>query len=295
MKQVFFCVLLVLASCSFMLGQTYKVLWSFGGSPNDGANPTSDFVFDSAGNMYGTTQTGGNSTNVSCLRENLMPGCGTVFELSPNSDGSWTETVVYNFCANYPTGVCPDGQQPTAGLAMDSAGNLYGTTRQGGVSCAVDGAGCGTVFELSPPSVQGGAWTQEILYVFCSMGQNPCPDGALPTSHLTLDSAGNLYGTTTEGGGGAWYGGTVFELSPENGAWTEAVLYAFCTTGELYHCPDGTNPQAGVTFANLGNLYGTTEWGGSPSGGGTGTLFELSRGRAAGQKMCYLRSIQPAE
>jgi uncharacterized repeat protein (TIGR03803 family) len=113
-----------------------------------------------------------------------------------------------------------------------------------------------------------------VLYLFCSL--NNCLDGVFPNSHLTFDAAGNLYGTTTGGGTGAWYGGTVFELSPNAGTWTEAVLYNFCVGGSFHHCPDGTSPQAAVTFDHAGNLYGTTEVGGTPKGGGGGTLFELT-------------------
>jgi hypothetical protein len=270
MKKAFFCVLLVLASCVFSLGQTYKVLWSFGGAPNDGANPVSDLVFDKAGNIYGTTQFGG--SQLQCTY-----GCGTVFELSAKSDGSWAETVIYNFCANYPTGECLDGQEPKAGLAIDTLGNLYGTTYFGGPCPTTQ---CGIAFELSPPTEPGGTWTESVLYVFCSIYENfVCLDGNLPASDLTLDALGNLYGTTTTGGNGAWDGGTVFELSPPSqtgGPWTETVLYNFCTNGTINHCPDGTSPHAGVTFDNAGNLYGTTNWGGTPQGGGSGTVYELS-------------------
>ncbi len=135
MKNAFLCALLVLASCAFSLGQTYKVLWSFGGAPNDGANPTSDFVFDGAGNMYGMTQWGGNTTNQLCGFGSVR-GCGTVFERSPNSDGTWMETVLYSFCAN--SDLCLDGEDPMAGLTMDKQGNLYGTTLLRGLCPTTD-------------------------------------------------------------------------------------------------------------------------------------------------------------
>ncbi|MGA2697563.1 MAG: choice-of-anchor tandem repeat GloVer-containing protein, partial [Terriglobales bacterium] len=124
------CVVLAL-TCGAALGQTYKVLWSFGSSPSDGASSVSNLIFDKAGNLYGTTQFGGSATNLQCGNGG---GCGTVFELSPNADGTWTNNIIYNFCANY-SGSCLDGQQPTAGLAMDAAGNLYGTTYFGGPGC----------------------------------------------------------------------------------------------------------------------------------------------------------------
>jgi uncharacterized repeat protein (TIGR03803 family) len=275
MKNVFFCVLLVLASCVFTLGQTYKVLYNFGSSAGDGIAPFSNLVFDKAGDMYGTTSAGGAAATSQCGGG----GCGTVFELSPNADGTWTETVLYSFCAAYPTGSCPDGRNPTAGLAIDAAGNLYGTTYYGGaVYCPSNSQGCGTVFELSPPESPSAPWTQTVLHSFCSdlQGINTCLDGIYAPSHLTLDNSGNLYGTTISGGNGGWMGGTVFELSPNAGGWTETVLYNFCTDGTTFHCSDGTGPLAGVTFDQAGNIYGTTQAGGTPMGDGGGTVFELS-------------------
>src|SRR5579863_6228047 len=139
--------------------QTYNLLWSFGGAPNDGAGPVSSLVADKVGNLYGTTQFGGNATSFACA---LNGGCGTVFELSPNGSGGWIENVIYNFCSNYQNNMCLDGSGPVAGLVSDSAGNLYGTTYAGG-NCANE-SGCGTVFELFPPQAPTGAWTEEVLY-----------------------------------------------------------------------------------------------------------------------------------
>jgi uncharacterized repeat protein (TIGR03803 family) len=274
MKNVAFCVVLVLVSCFCAFAQTYKVLWSFGGASNDGAEPVSNLVFDKAGNMYGTTEWGGTGTNDQC-----GAGCGTVFELSPNGDSTWSETVLYNFCASYPTGSCLDGEKPTSGLASDTVGNLYGVTFNGGaVYCPYASAGCGTVFELSPPQSPGGAWTETVLHSFCSDYVTQCLDGVYPNGHLTFDTSGNLYGTTTGGGNGGWLGGTVFELSPSGGGWTQTVLYNFCTGGAYNDCPDGTAPQAGVTFDTAGNMYGTTQHGGTALGTGAGTVYELSPG-----------------
>lgn len=270
MKTLFAGFNFLILTCGLLSGQTYKVLWSFGGLPTDGASPVSNLIFDKAGNLYGTTQFGGSATNLQCGDGG---GCGTVFELSPNADGTWTDNIIYNFCAN-DSGACLDGQQPTAGLAMDTAGNLYGTTYFGGPACGSATAGCGTAFELSPPQSLGSPWTETVLYLFCSL--NSCLDGGFPNGQLTLDIAGNLYGTTTGGGSGAWTGGTVFELSPNADRWSETVLYNFCTGGKYNHCPDGTRPQAAVTFDHSGNLYGTTQYGGTPRGGGGGTLFELT-------------------
>jgi uncharacterized repeat protein (TIGR03803 family) len=148
-----------------------------------------------------------------------------------------------------------DGQSPYAGLAVDSNGNLYGTTTLGG------SGGCGTVFELSP---KGSSWTESVLYSFKSTG-----DGCEPYAGVVLDASGNLYGTTYAGGG---YGqGIAYELSPSaQGAWSERLLYAF-------HAGEGSSPVAGVILDASGNLYGTTVAGGA--GGctdGCGTVFKLT-------------------
>ncbi len=274
MKTLLCAAVIVLAS-SFVFGQQYKVLYSFTGAQiGDGAYPVSNLVFDRSGNLYGTTWFGG-SDATGC---GTYLGCGTVFKLSPNPDGTWTETVLYNFCGDVVNSQCLDGLGPEAGLIFDAKGNLYGTTNGGGTY------GLGTVFELSPPSPPGGAWTEAVLYSFCpNNGNYNCLDGAVPLSQLTLDAAGNLYGTTSTGGtggtsGGCCYGGTVFELSPGPSGWTETVLYNFCAAGHDNICPDGVAPQAGVTFDKLGNLYGTTELGGSSQSRGGGTVFKLSPG-----------------
>ena len=183
------------------------------------------------GHLYGTTPFGGGS---GCSAsgpgaENGSPkriGCGIVFELMPATGGGWTKTVLQHFCtlAN-----CSDGSRPLACLIVDSKGNLYGTTANGGGSgCSASGpGGCGTVFELSPPA-SGGGWTETVLHAFTDSPS----DGAIP-----LDSQGNLYGTTSAGG--ANQNGTVFELTP---AGVETVLYNFCFTP---NCNNGVYPQAG--------------------------------------------------
>jgi uncharacterized repeat protein (TIGR03803 family) len=268
MKSVALSVAVVLLGCSFGLGQSqYKVLWTFTGYPSDGASPRSNLVFDRAGNLYGTTYGGGSSTAALC-----PGGCGVVFRLSPNQDGSWTNTILYNFCTQYINNLCQDGAYPQAGLVFDTQGNLYGTTVNGGAQSCPVGHGCGTVFELSP---QGGSWTETVLYSFCSNNvNNQCLDGYAPLSQLTQDAAGNLYGTTMAGGNSAV--GTVFELLHGGGGWTETVLYSFCAIGEF--CSDGAEPHAGVTFDKAGNLYGTTELGGSSNLHGAGVVFKLSLG-----------------
>ncbi|MGO9087734.1 MAG: choice-of-anchor tandem repeat GloVer-containing protein [Terriglobales bacterium] len=255
---------------------TETVLHSFCSASNctDGSNPAGALIQDAAGNLYGTTESGGANTT-----SHGGQGGGAVFKLAPPAQpgGTWTETVLYSFCSE---SSCTDGQFPRSGLTQDSAGNLYGTTQQGGAYTSGDGGfGAGTVFEISPPAQQGGAWTETVLHSFCSAGNYPsCSDGYLPIAGLMQDAAGNLYGTTYWGGTG-W--GIVFEVSPpaqQGGAWTETVLHTFCSV-EL-NCTDGQEPQAGLVQDAAGNLYGTTTDGGAntsakqPYGGGT--VFKLA-------------------
>jgi len=213
---------------------------------------------DQAGNLYGTTSSGGLSE---CYE--FFPGCGTVFELKPpetpclSAPCPWTEIVLHTFTGG------SDGAFPAEGdLIFDQAGNLYGTTEDGGLSEGCD-FGCGTVFKLSP---SGSGWTETILYSFA--GGN---DGEGPIAGLVFDRAGNLYGTTVDGGlpnCGVYPGcGTVFELSPSGSGWTESVLYRFAG-GD-----DGWLPAGGVILDSAGNIYGTTQLGGES---GAGTVFELS-------------------
>jgi len=208
----------------------------------DGANPNADVIRDAAGNLYGTTTAGGGS---GCGGS----GCGTVFML--NKSGN--ETVLYSF-----TGIGGDGATPFAGVIQDSAGNLYGTTSAGG-SSGCGGSGCGTVFMLNKSG------SETVLYSFMGTGS----DGAAPFAGVIRDAAGNLYGTTTAGGGSGCGGsgcGTVFML---NKSGSETVLYSFTGTGG-----DGATPWAGVIRDAAGNLYGTTAWGGGSSCG-CGTVYML--------------------
>ena len=242
---------------------TETVLYSFCPAQNcpDGAQPSSSLVFDSAGNLYGTAPQGGAYAGSPV---NTYAGMGVVFELTPQQDGTWAETVLHSF------GSGTDGRAPMAGLVFDKAGNLYGTTYQGGTGpqCIV---GCGTVFELSPGS---NGWTEKVLYNFCS--QIGCPDGDLPTSGVIVDADGNLYGTTPYGGNTLIGEGIVFELSQgENGQWTESVLYEFQGGGS-----DGNNPVGTLVQDKSGNLYGVTEFGYShvsPPSLNNGTVFKLTR------------------
>jgi uncharacterized repeat protein (TIGR03803 family) len=256
------CAVLIVLACNLAFGQTYKVLWSFDGYPNDGAQPVANLVMDKAGNLYGTTEVGGAFNS------------GAVFELSPGLNGTWQESVIYSFCAIMSNGTCVDGWFPVAGLIVDQSGNLYGTTKNGGSEfCPFDSEGCGTLFELSPPQSGNKTWTETVLYNFCAVGL--CDDGEFPTGQLTFDATGNLYGTTSAGGPG-YIGGTVFELSPGSSGWTLSTLYTFCLHGQNQSCPDGNEPEAGVTFDSENNLYGTTEIGGAQNSRGSGTVYELS-------------------
>jgi uncharacterized repeat protein (TIGR03803 family) len=217
---------------------------------SDGAHPSGGLRFDAAGNnLYGTTGVGGSS------------GLGTVFRLTLNSNGSWTESVLYSFAGG------SDGSFPNADLVFDAAGkDLHGTTQAGGSSACVGGGfGCGTVFKLQPSS--NGSWTESVLYRF--IGDT---DGAEPLAGLVSDADGNLFGTTGLGGCLACGDGcgTVFRLKPNaDGSWTEIVIHRFDNRS-------GDIPFA-VIFDASGNLYGATTNGGSNNCaiGGCGTAFRL--------------------
>jgi uncharacterized repeat protein (TIGR03803 family) len=222
---------------------TETILYVFPGGAS-GSGPFTPLVFDSAGNLYGATSGGGAS------------GFGVVFELSPPQEsGPWTAAVLYNF-------VPSDG--PASGLILDAQGNLYGETT--GYPNAY-----GSVYELSPPTVPGGAWTHTLLFAFNGN------DGLEPVGGLVSDPHGNLYGTTAGGGTGHGSGcpgsnpcGLVFELVKPAlpGAWTEKVLYNFTGLNG-----DGGTPESGLIIHG-GLLYGTTSYGGNDLG--DGTVFSLS-------------------
>ena len=186
-------------------------------------------------------------------------GCGTVFKLTPQSDGSWKESILYSFCSE---NGCSDGETPSFGaLIFDSAGNLYGTTASGGNQCEF--GGCGVVFQLTQHA--DGSWRESALYAFCSLSH--CEDGAVPRGSVIFDRAGNLYGTAELGGSGA-NSGVVFKLTPNpDGSWKEKVLHKF-------NAGDGLHPQAGLIFDQPGNLYGTTTFGGGPVV--VGVVFRLA-------------------
>lgn len=220
------------------------ILHSFNGT-TDGAYPSAALILDAAGSLYGTT-TGslGVASVTPATERDSSADYGTVFKLTATGQ----EIVLHTF-----TGT-PDGEFPTARLLRDQAGNLYGTTVEGGTGS------CGTVFKVTATG------HETVLYNFTCT-----PDGAYPYAGLVRDPAGNLYGTTSEGG--AYDQGAVFELSP-NG--TERVLYSF-TGGE-----DGGRPTADLLLDAAGNLYGTTSFGGDlslcPAFGesGCGVVFRLT-------------------
>jgi hypothetical protein len=292
---------------------TETVLHNLAGEPNDGCNPHSGPIFDSAGNLYGTTFSCGSGDNT-----------GTVYELSPPQQpgGAWTETVLFNFpndksyeggtpagglvidpkgnlygVTTYgaPTGLNgviyqlappkaqggtwtqtilysfqPNAYLPLSGLVADKKGNLYGTTQYGGTGACQDMniLGCGTVYRLSPPEQRGGSWVFDVLYSFVNQGDG---QGYYPVASLAIDSKGALYGTTENGVNCT---GNVFQLVPPqqpDGNWTENILYAFGKP------PEGADPGAGVVLDNAGKVYGTTQEGGAYCiDGGCGTVFELT-------------------
>lgn len=232
--------LFVLSATSW--GQTYRVIHNFGG-PGDGFNPQAGVIFGNQGSIYGTTWFGGNP--------NCQFGCGLVYELSPQVDGTWTERVLYQFAGGN------DGWAPGARLTMDAHGALFGTTAEGGGSNRN-----GTVFELICGN--DGSWMESVLHRFQTA------DGYQPRSRVFLDNRGVVYGTTFSGGVyGA--GGVVFSLSRGSATgWNEILLHSFGNGA------DGKNTYAGVVPDAHGNFFGVTQYGGQY---GQGTVYELSPNR----------------
>jgi len=235
--------------------QTFTVLHNFTGGP-DGAYPYAGLTIDAAGNLYGTTTAGGN-TQGGCSPS----GCGTVFKLKQAGAG-WVLTPLFTL------GGGPEGFESQARVVFGPNGTLYGTTTMGGYEDS------GLVFNLTPPASACHSvvcpWSEHVIYEFT--GRNGLGDGANPEyGDLAFDSAGNIYGTTS--GGGAEAFGTVFQLSPSGGGWTENILYSF--NGP----PDGAAPFSGVIFDASSNLYGTTSGGGSIQHcgfAGCGSVYELT-------------------
>jgi uncharacterized repeat protein (TIGR03803 family) len=232
----------------FMLAQTpkgweFKVIHSFSGG-NDGAEPLAGLSIHS-GSLYGTASVGGDTA----CNGFALPGCGTVFKMTPGKSGGVHFQVIYSLAGG------TDGSYPSAGVIFDSTGIAYGTTLNGGP------ANNGTVFRLVPGA--GGKWQETVLYSFAANN-----DGWSPDAPLVIDKAGNLYGTTQFA---TIYpnGGIVFRLSPEaNGPWREAILHNF--TG----ASDGQTPSAGVIFGKGPGLYGSTSTGGTFN---SGTVYEITK------------------
>ncbi len=218
------------------------VLHSFGAA-DDGVYPSGQLSFDSSGNLYGTTSIGGTKV---CRNGQ----CGTVFELSPQADGEWTETVLYTF--DYSHGAIPLG-----GVILDATDNLYGVASGGGSSDD------GTVYELKR---EARGWNVVVLHEFSG------PDGALPVGGLIQDKQGNLWGVTSLGGN--YNHGTVFELVGSGGDWTFHNIYTF-TGGN-----DGISPSGRLLLDKDGNFFGLTVVGGAGichGEHGCGAAFELAR------------------
>ncbi len=235
--------------------QTFNVLHTFTGG-QDGAIPVAGLTMDRAGNLYGTSFRGG------------AAGFGTVYQLKPKPSG-WVFNVLYSFAGG------SDGANPSSGVIFGPDGALYGTTYRGG-------AGYGTVFRLRPPATFCRAvscpWGEAVLYRF-----EAGADGANPEGDLIFDRAGNIYGTTNDGGGSD-NAGTVYELTPSGGDWRESVLHSFS-----FNLPDGAYPQSGVILDSAGNLYGTLPAGGF---GAPGTVFELTYVAGFGWTESILYSFQ---
>ena len=237
------------------------VLYNFCASPGcvDGQHPAAALIFDSIGNLYSTTFEGGTGSD---------GGYGTVFELSPGAGGTWTEKVLHSF-NNIQNGL--EGVYPWDSLVLDAEGHLYGTTARGGAdrnSNCFFNAGCGTVFELMPEA--NGKWKERVLHSFYNNGK----DGYGTEANLIFAAAGNLYGTTEDGG--AYDDGTLFQMKRgTDGDWNETVVFSF---GQ-----HGIQPWSGVIMGPGGKLYGTTLYGGTSGtscgdygGHGCGTVFEIT-------------------
>ncbi|MGA2742728.1 MAG: choice-of-anchor tandem repeat GloVer-containing protein [Bryobacteraceae bacterium] len=240
---------------------TQHELYTF---PGDAARPLTGIISQD-GSLIGTTFYGG-SVAAPCTGS-----CGAVYQLSPpqTPGAAWTETTLWNFDG-------ADGNTPMAPVTAGPDGVLYGTTHQGGDGPCVDG--CGVVYQLTPPAVSGGPWTESVLYSFQGYSSG---DGSTPLASVVVGRHGILYGTTASGGTGTAacpqgkYGlagcGTVFELVPPadpSGSWTETVLHSFSGEGG-----DGLLPPAGLALSSTGVLYGVTRHGGKY---GLGAIFAIA-------------------
>jgi uncharacterized repeat protein (TIGR03803 family) len=215
-----------------------KLIHSFDNNGIDGFSPEGGLLIDALGNLYGTTPSGGRHSY------------GTVFELTRGMNDSWTETMVHSFNGEN------SGGFPQSSVVMDSTGNLYGATADGGDLKCNPNIGCGIVFEFMPDA--NGKWREKVLRYFHTPYSFP--------NGLLLDAVGNLYATTLQGG--RYEGGVAYELTPgANGKWTSNPLHDFGASG------DGDGPIGNLIFDAAGNLYGATGFGGAYD---SGTVFEIT-------------------
>jgi uncharacterized repeat protein (TIGR03803 family) len=245
---------------------TESVIYNFKGLEYHDGNSPESLIWDQAGNLYGVTYLGGRG---SCEVKGEVVGCGTVYELSPpkKKGGLWTETVLYRLLGSN------DGRVPSGKLVFDSAGNLYGAALGGGDPACL--GGCGTIFELSPPTKQGGRWTEKVLYSFKGGTDSQSPNGG-----LIFDKTGAIYGATS---GDNPCGllvkdcGVIFKLNPPTskyGRWEKKLLHRF-------RGPDGEFPLGGGLIFNPTEtvLYGTTTAGGlNLCNYGCGVVYSLTLG-----------------
>lgn len=240
---------------------TQKTLYSFLGG-NDGEFSEAALVFDGAGNLYGTTPLGG------AKKECNIYGCGELFKLAPNGSGGWTYSIIHSFSNG------KDGGRPESAPTLDSAGDIFVTTTQGGGATACGEGGCGTIVEFIPNG--SGGYTGKLLHAF--QGGR---EGQTPEAGLVLDASGNLYGAALEGGyeqgscktvTGC---GLIYQLSPVTGGYKATIIYTFLGRA------DGYAPVSTLTLDSSGNLYGTSY--GGPAGVGDcgfpcGAIYKLTHG-----------------
>jgi uncharacterized repeat protein (TIGR03803 family) len=250
-------------------GWKHQVLYSFAGGSNDGANPTTGLVFDSAGNLYGTTLHGGSTY-----------GYGAVFKLAPNSHGGWSESILYSF-GGYGGGMYPSD------LIFDAEGNLYGTA-DGGMDTTVCGGpvelGCGIVFRLTRKP--DGTWTETTIYSFAG-----APDAAVPIGPIVLGADGSFYGASVYGGTGPCIlgnlgisppngCGALYKLSPIGEGWSETVVYSFFR-GRGF----ARNPSGGLHVEESGRILGTSTYGGD----GDGAFFQIGEAKEGWEQSILYR------
>ena len=238
-------------------GQTYANLHSFSGG-RDGGHPLTGLTMDGAGNLYGTTSSGGYMGGV-C---GDAGGCGTVFRLSRKNE-AWIFTTLYEFKGGF------DGESPQAEVTIGPDGAIYGTTLYGGEFGCSLGYGCGIAFRLAPgPTLCHAAlcsWRETIVYDFAEDTHGI----STPYGGLTFDPAGNIYGTAFVGGIGVCERacGAVYKLTPGGGSWGLTPIYIF--TGGA----DGASPMSTLLRDSAGDLYGTAAYGGRAQ---AGTVFRLA-------------------